>query len=264
MRHKITKARRVVVKIGTSSITYDNGNINLKRMEELSRVLTDLENSGKEIVLVSSGAIGAGMDRIGIEKKPKNIEIKQAAAAVGQAVLMQLYQKFFGEYNQNIAQILLTSDVFNNNIKRENANRTFKTLLEMRIIPVVNENDSVSTDEIKGDRFGDNDTLSAMVAELIDADLLIILSDVEGLCNSNPYKNENAKLITYIEKITKDTYKLAGNTENELGTGGMITKLNAAKIASKSGISTVLASSTKINNIYDILEGKEIGTFINT
>lgn len=263
MQREIKDVKKIVIKIGTSSITYDNGNINLRKMEELSRVITDINNSGKHVVLVSSGAIGAGMDRMGLVNKPKDIQIKQAAAAVGQAILMQLYQKFFGEYNQNIAQILLTSDVFSSEIKKVNATNTFSTLFSMGIVPIVNENDCISTDEIEGDRFGDNDTLSAMVASLVEADLLIILSDVIGLCDCNPCKNENAKLITYIEELSDDIYALAENTDSRVGTGGMITKLNAANIAACNGISTVLASSKNLKNIYDILEGKEIGTFIN-
>lgn len=263
MRENITKAKRIVIKIGTSSITYVNGNINLKKMEQLVRVIADLQNSGKEIVLVSSGAVGAGMGRIGLTERPKELNIKQAAAAVGQAILMQLYQKFFGEYNQKIAQILLTRDVFNSKIKKDNAFNTMSTLLSMGVIPIVNENDTVSTSEIEGDRIGDNDTLSAMVSGLVHADLLLILSDVVGLCDSNPCNNPNAKLITYIENLTEDIYALAEDSKNEFGTGGMITKLNAAKIAAKKSIPTVLSSSDDMQNIYDVLEGKNVGTFIS-
>ncbi|MFZ7134049.1 MAG: glutamate 5-kinase [Eubacteriales bacterium] len=261
-QRQIKEIKRIILKIGTSSITYENGNINLRKMEVLSRIISDLNSSGREVVLVSSGAIGAGMDQMGLVEKPKDLKMKQAAAAVGQAILMQLYQKFFAEYNKNIAQILLTSDVFNNPIKKSNTYNTINTLFSMGIVPIVNENDCISTDEIDGDRFGDNDTLSAMVAVLVQADLLIILSDVEGLCDGNPCKVDNAKLITYIDSITDEIIALAENTDNHLGTGGMITKLNAAQIASKNGISTVLTNSKDLQNIYDILEGKDVGTYI--
>ena len=198
LRESIVHAKRIVIKIGTSSITYKSGKINLKKMEELTRVISDLQNSGKEMVLVSSGAVGAGMGKIGISEKPRELPMKQAAAAVGQAVLMRLYEKFFSDYNQNIAQILLTRDVFSSKIKSNNAMNTFNALFEMGIIPIVNENDTVSTSELEGDRIGDNDTLSAMVSGLTKADVLLILSDVEGLCDSNPSKNPQARLITYI------------------------------------------------------------------
>jgi len=263
LRENIIKAKRIVIKIGTSSITYDNGNINLKKMEQLARIISDLQSSGKEIVLVSSGAVGAGMGRIGLSERPKELNVKQAVAAVGQAILMQLYQKFFGEYNQKIAQILLTRDVFSSKIKKNNAFNTLSALFSMGVIPIVNENDTVSTSEIEEDRIGDNDTLSAMVSVLVNADLLLILSDVVGLCDSNPCSNPDAKLITYIEQITDEVYALAENSNNEFGTGGMITKLNAAKIASKKSIPTVLSSSDNMQNIYDVLEGKEVGTFIS-
>lgn len=263
LRESITEAKRIVIKVGTSSITYQSGKINLRKMEELTRVISDLQNSGKEMVLVSSGAVGAGMGKIGISEKPKELPMKQAAAAVGQAVLMRLYEKFFNDYNQNIAQILLTRDVFSSKIKSNNAINTFDALFKMGIIPIVNENDTVSTSELEGDRIGDNDTLSAMVSGLTKADVLLILSDVEGLCDSNPSKNPQAKLITYVDQLNEEIYGLAGDSETEFGTGGMITKLNAAKFAAQRSIPTVLASSQNVNNIYEILEGKEIGTYIS-
>ncbi|RBP63866.1 glutamate 5-kinase [Alkalibaculum bacchi] len=263
LRESITEAKRIVIKVGTSSITYQSGKINLRKMEELTRVISDLQNSGKEMVLVSSGAVGAGMGKIGISEKPKELPMKQAAAAVGQAVLMRLYEKFFNDYNQNIAQILLTRDVFSSKIKSNNAINTFDALFKMGIIPIVNENDTVSTSELEGDRIGDNDTLSAMVSGLTKADVLLILSDVEGLCDSNPSKNPQAKLITYVDQLNEEIYGFAGDSETEFGTGGMITKLNAAKLAAQRSIPTVLASSQNVNNIYEILEGKEIGTYIS-
>ena len=263
LRESIVHAKRIVIKVGTSSITYKNGKINLRKMEELTRVISDLQNSGKEMILVSSGAIGAGMGKIGISEKPKELPMKQAAAAVGQAVLMRLYEKFFSDYNQKIAQILLTQDVFSSKIKSDNAINTFNALFEMGIIPIANENDTVSTSQIEGDRIGDNDTLSAMISGLTEADVLLILSDVEGLCDSNPSKNPQAKFITYIDQLNEEIYGRAEDSKTEFGTGGMITKLNAAKLAAQRSIPTILASSQNINNIYEILEGKEIGTYIS-
>jgi glutamate 5-kinase len=262
VRSAVKNAKRIVIKIGTTSITYPSGNINLRKMESLARVISDLQNSGKEIVLVSSGAIGAGMDRMGFMKKPQRLEEKQATAAVGQAILMQLYQKFFGEYNQSVAQILLTADVFGSKIKKTNTFNTFDTLFKFGVVPIVNENDAISTEEIQEERFGDNDTLSAMVAVLINADLLLILSDVEGLYDCNPSKNPDARLISYIDKMSEDIIAAAETTNSKVGTGGMITKLLASKITSKKGIHTILAGSKDLDKLYDILEGKEIGTFI--
>ncbi|QSX09733.1 glutamate 5-kinase [Alkalibacter rhizosphaerae] len=262
LRTKAKEANRIVIKIGTSSITYPTGNINIQRMEALARVITDLENSGKDVILVSSGAIGAGMDKIGLSNKPTLLKEKQAAAAVGQAILMQLYQKFFGEYNQAIAQILLTADVFHSPIKKANTVNTFETLFEYGVVPIVNENDAISTEEIQEERFGDNDTLSAMVAVLMNADLLIILSDVEGLYSDNPLKNPDAHLIHAVEKLTDELMCVAGGSNSKVGTGGMITKLCASKITSAKGIPTILASSSDLKNIYRILEGQDIGTFI--
>lgn len=262
MRNRITKSKRIVIKIGTSSITYVNGNINLRKMEQLVRVIADLQSSGKEIVLVSSGAIGAGMGRLGLTQRPGELKMKQATAAVGQAILIQLYQKFFGEYNQKIAQILLTRDVFSSKIKKGNAFNTLNSLFLMGVIPIVNENDTVSTSEIEGDSIGDNDTLSAMVSGLVSADLLLILSDVVGLCDKNPDKYPDAKLLTYIEEINEDIMALAGDSNNQFGTGGMITKLQAAKIAAAKAVPTVLTCSDNMNNIYKILEGQEMGTYI--
>ncbi|MBF7097747.1 glutamate 5-kinase [Alkalibacter mobilis] len=262
MRKKIIDAKRIVIKIGTSSITYPTGNINLNKMEVLARVITDLQNSGKEVVLVSSGAIGAGMDRMGMSTKPVILKEKQATAAVGQAILMQLYQKFFGEYNQSIAQILLTADVFFSKIKKTNTINTFETLFKYGVVPIVNENDAISTDEIQEERFGDNDTLSAMVAVMVKADLLVILSDVDGLYDSNPSFNPDAKLITTVEEVSDELMEIAGTTNSKVGTGGMYTKLCASKITSEKGIPTIIAGAENLANIYSILQGEEIGTFI--
>jgi len=262
VRTTVKDAKRIVIKIGTSSITYESGRLNLRKMETLARVLTDLQNSGKEIVLVSSGAIGAGMDRMGFKEYPKVIEEKQAAASVGQAILMELYQKFFLSYNQSIGQILLTADVFSSKIKKTNARNTFNTLLNYGVVPIVNENDPISTDEIQEERFGDNDTLSAMVALLVEADLLVILSDVEGLYDCNPCTNENAQLISYVDEITPELLDVAEGSNSKTGTGGMMTKLMASKITSKNGIHTILSSGNELEVLYAILEGQTVGTFI--
>ncbi|HBH13266.1 MAG: Glutamate 5-kinase [Clostridiales bacterium 38_11] len=264
MRSELKKANKIVIKIGTSSITYKNGKINFKKIEQLSRVLTDLKNSGKEIVLVSSGAIGAGMSKLGLKIKPVELRERQAVAAVGQGLLMQFYEKFFNEYNQTIAQLLLTEDVMTDQIKRRNVENTFCTLLDMGVIPIANENDSVSTDEITGSKIGDNDTLSSMVAILVKADLLIMLTDIDGLYESAPAINPNAKLISYVGKINDAIYKIAGGADSLIGTGGMHTKVKAAENLMKNGIRTVIASGDNINIIYSILEGEEIGTFFGT
>jgi glutamate 5-kinase len=264
MRSELKKANRIVIKIGTSSITYKNGKINFKKIEQLSKILTDLKNSGKEIVLVSSGAIGAGMSKLGLKSKPVELREKQAVAAVGQGLLMQFYEKFFNEYNQTIAQLLLTEDVMTDHIKRRNVENTFFTLLDMGVIPIANENDSVSTDEITGSKIGDNDTLSSMVAILVKADLLIMLSDIDGLYESAPSINPNARLISYVSKIDENIYNIAGGAETLTGTGGMFTKIKAAENLMENGIRTVIASGENINIIYSILEGEEIGTFFGT
>jgi glutamate 5-kinase len=264
MRKELKKAKRIVVKIGTTSLTYSNGTINFKKLEQLARVLTDLKNSGKEIVLVSSGAIGSGMSRLGLKQKPVALKEKQATAAVGQALMMQFYQKFFNEYNQTIAQLLLTKDVITDKIKRKNVENTLSTLLEMGVIPIANENDSVATDELEGSKIGDNDTLSSMVAILVRADVLLMLSDIDGLYDSSPVNNPDAKLISFVNTINEDLYSIAGDSSSTVGTGGMYTKIRAAEHLMNEGIHTIIASGEDINIIYDIIAGKEIGTFFST
>lgn len=261
MRASVKAAKRIIIKIGTSSLTHENGKVNLDKMEKLARVLTDLNNSGKEIVLVSSGAIGAGMQRIGRNKRPEDLPLKQATAAIGQAILMKMYQKFFDEYNQVIAQILLTKDVIEDPIKKNNAKNTFETLLELGVIPIINENDCISTAQIEGYRFGDNDTLSATVAELIHADLLILLTDIEGLYTANPKEDPEATLIPQVDDITDELKGLAGGSGSHLGTGGMITKIMAAEIAKACGTETIVASGEHIEILRDILGGEMIGTW---
>lgn len=260
-REQMKRCNRIVIKVGTSTLTYDNGNINLTRIEKLTRVLSDLMNSGKEVVLVSSGAVGVGVNKIKLKEKPKSIKEKQAAAAVGQCELMHIYSKFFGEYSHIVGQVLLTRDVVEDDHIRENVVNTFETLLENKIIPIVNENDTVAIDEIENIvRFGDNDNLSAIVAELVSADLLIILSDIDGFYDSNPKENPNAKLIKQIDEITEEIEACAGGAGSSLGTGGMATKIAAAHKATKAGVNMVLANGEEPSIISDILEGQEVGT----
>ncbi|MGL4738095.1 MAG: glutamate 5-kinase [Cellulosilyticaceae bacterium] len=261
MRTQLKQCKRVVIKIGTSSLTHENGKINLAKMEKIARVLTDLTNSGKEVVLVSSGAIGVGTQRIGLTARPEALELKQATAAIGQAILMQIYEKFFGEYNQVIAQVLLTKDVIEDEIKNKNARNTLFTLLELGVIPIINENDCISTAQIEGYRFGDNDTLSATVAQLIEADLLVLLSDIEGLYTDNPKDNPDAQLIPVVEEITAEIESLGKGAGSNLGTGGMATKITAAQIATGCGAHTIIASSEDITILNQIIEGEPVGTW---
>ena len=252
----ITSSHRIVVKVGTSTLTYSTGKMNLRLMDKLARVLSDLRNSGKEIILVSSGAIGIAMGKLGLTKKPDDIKTKQAVAAVGQCELMYLYDKLFSDYNNTVAQILLTKDDIAIPRRKRNTQNTINALLEMGIIPVVNENDTVSVDEIE---IGDNDTLSAVVADLLDADLLVLFSDIQGLYDSDPHVNPDAKLIERVYNVN-EVRKLAGGAGSKLGTGGMVTKLDAAEIATKAGINMIIANGQQIENLYDILDGKPIGT----
>ncbi|MGG7144460.1 glutamate 5-kinase [Clostridium nigeriense] len=260
-RDRIKKANRIVVKVGTSTLTYDNGSINLTRIEKLTRVLADVMNSGKEVILVTSGAIGVGVSKLKLQEKPKTIREKQAVAAVGQCELMHIYSKFFGEYSHTIGQVLLTRDVVEDDHIRNNVCNTFETLIENGIIPVVNENDTVSIDEIENIvRFGDNDNLSAIVSKLVNADLLIILSDIDGFYDSDPRKNINSKLIREITEITPELEECCGGAGSNLGTGGMITKLTAARTAIDAGVHMVLANGENPKIILSILNGEEIGT----
>ena len=259
LREKVTKAKRIVVKVGTSTLTYENGNINLTRIEKLTRVLSDMINSGKEVVLVSSGAVGVGANKLKIV--PKTIREKQAVSAVGQSELMHIYSKFFGEYSHIVGQVLLTRDVIEDDHIRENVCNTFDTLLEHKIVPIVNENDTVAIDEIENIvRFGDNDNLSAIVATLVNADLLIILSDIDGFYDSNPRENKEAALLKEVKEVTPELEACAGGAGSNLGTGGMVTKLKAAKRVSKVGIDMILANGVDPTILLDIIEGKEIGT----
>ncbi len=256
---EVQKARRIVVKVGTSTLTYETGKLNLKRIECLVRVLSDLKNRDKQVILVTSGAIGVGVGKMGLEQKPKTIRGKQAAAAVGQCELMHLYDKFFSEYNHTVAQILLTKDVVEVTQRRQNAVNTFDMLLKMGVIPIVNENDTVAIEEIAC-TFGENDTLSAIVSELIGADLLVNLSDIKGLYEADPKSNPDAKLIPVVPEITDRIRNLAGGAGSARGTGGMCSKISAAEIACNAGVNMIIASGEDPSILYDIVEGKQVGT----
>lgn len=260
MRTDIVNANRIIIKIGTSSLTFPSGKLNLQRIDKLSEVITNLSNSGKEIILVTSGAIGAGVGKLNLKAKPTSLEMKQATAAIGQTYLMQIYQNYFAKYNQVCAQILLTKDVIDNDFKRGNVLRTINELFKLGVIPIINENDTVSTDEIIGKNFSDNDTLSSLVAVLTDADLLIILSDVDGV-----YKKVNGSLskdyLDQVDIVTDEIYGYVSDSTSGLGTGGMASKLNALKYAMDNSIHSIICNSTKLDIIYDCLNGEHIGTF---
>lgn len=263
IRKQLKKSKRIVVKVGTSTLTYDNGKINFTRIEKLVRVLADIANQGKEVVLVTSGAIGVGVSKLKLQSKPKTLREKQAVAAVGQLELMHLYDKFFSEYGHVVGQILLTRDIVENHSAREHVINTFETLIEKGIIPIVNENDSVAVDEIESGVnmvFGDNDTLSAVVGELVKADLLIILSDIDGFYDCDPRKNSCSKMISVIKEITPEIESCAGGVGSARGTGGMVTKLSAAKIATAAGIDMVIANGGDPNIIMEIIDGEDVGS----
>lgn len=257
-RDILKDTKRVVVKIGTTSLTHTNGKFDLRKMELLARVLTDLNNTGLDVVLVSSGAIAAGAEKLGLIERPRDVIGKQVASAVGQAVLMQMYEKFFGEYNQKIGQILVTMAAFDAQHKIRNIQNTINALLKHGVIPIVNENDSVATEEFN--EFSDNDTLSAYVASAIKSDLLIILSDIDGLYTADPNKNADAEKIDVVERVDDSIYILATGSFTKFGTGGMITKIKAADLLTKKGINMVIASGKEPNILYSIINGENIGT----
>ena len=262
-RELLCNSKRIVVKVGTSTLTYDNGKINFPRIDKLAMVLSDLENTGHEVVLVTSGAIGVGVSKLNLGERPKTIREKQAVAAVGQCELMHIYSKFFSEYGHTVAQILLTRDVVEDELRKKNVVNTFETLLEKGIIPIVNENDTVSTFEIRigqKDTFSENDTLSAIVAKLIKADLLIILSDIDVFYSSDPRVDHNSKLIGVLEKITSDIEQCAGGAGTKRGTGGMATKIMAAKIATEAGVNMVIINGNNPQIIMNVLKGEDVGT----
>lgn len=252
-------SRRIVVKVGTSTLTHSTGHLNLRRIEKLVKVLSDMKNSGIQIVLVSSGAVSAGVAKLGFGSIPDAPEIKQAMAAVGQSELMKIYDKLFSVYGHTVAQILMTKDVLTNPDRKSAAVNTFNRLLEMNCLPIVNENDSVSTDELT--KFGGNDILSAHVATLCEADVLLNLSDVAGLYDSDPRSNPDAKLIDRVETLDESVYAIAGGAGTSRGTGGMIAKLNAAKIVTSVGIPMFILNGEDPEILYTLLDGGHVGTY---
>ena len=257
------KKQRIVVKVGTSTLTHESGALDLRSMERLVRTLADLNGMGHEVILVTSGAIGVGTAKMGLAQRPKELRMKQAAAAVGQCRMMHIYDKLFSEYNRTVAQILLTGDDTEESDRAQHLRSTFFALLEMGIIPIVNENDSVSSAEIESGHhkvFGDNDTLSAIVAALCSADLLVLLSDIDGLYDADPKSHPDAKLLHQVTELTPDILAMAGGAGTWRGTGGMATKLSAARVAMEAGCDMVITNGCKTENLYGIVAGEDIGT----
>lgn len=257
IRERIKNAKKIVIKVGTSTLTYPNGNLNLTLINRLAWVLSDLMNQDKEVVLVTSGAIGVGSKSLGFKTRPKIIKEKQAAAAVGQMELMHIYQNFLGEYNQKVAQILLTKDDFKEGVRITNTYNTISTLINFGVLPIINANDTISTFEIE---FSDNDRLSASVATLLKADLLIILTDIDALYNKNPKTHDDAQKIHYVEKVTDEILKMGGEKGSEFSVGGMETKLLSARFCYEEGVLMAILDGSNPIYIQELLEGKEIGT----
>ena len=259
----MSERKRIVIKVGTSTLTHESGALNLQRIEHMARVLADLHGMGHEVILVSSGAIAVGVAELQMGARPTELRYKQAAAAVGQCNIMHIYDKLFGEYSCSVAQILLTGDDVDDPVRAEHLSNTFSALLEMGVIPIVNENDSVSSAEIETGHnkiLGDNDTLSAIVAKLCSADLLILLSDIDGLFDADPRTEPSARLIPTVTELTEDLLRLAGGSGTWRGTGGMATKLNAAGIAMSAGVEMVITNGKRMEDIYGIVAGQSIGT----
>ena len=248
---------RIVIKIGTSTLAHPTGHLNIRRVEELCKVMSDIKNAGHEVILVSSGAIGMGVGKLGLRSRPTDIPTKQAAAAVGQCELMYTYDKLFGEYNHTVAQLLITGEDIASDTRHRNFSNTLNRLLELGALPIINENDTVATQEIV---IGDNDTLAAIVAESVGAKLLILLSDIDGLYTADPRKNPEARLIHHVPKLNDQVLALAGVSGSSQGTGGMVTKLQAAKICLDCGCAMVIANGNEPKNLYAILDGKQVGT----
>lgn len=248
---------RIVVKIGTSTLAHPTGHLNIRRVEELCKIISDIKNAGHEVILVSSGAIGMGVGKLGLRERPKDIPSKQAAAAVGQCELMYTYDRLFGEYHHTVAQLLITGDDTANEKRHRNFTNTLERLLELGALPIINENDTVATEEIV---IGDNDTLAAIVAKSIHAELLILLSDIDGLYTADPHTHPDAQLLHRIAKIDDHIQALAGVSSGTQGTGGMVTKLHAARICLSCGCDMVIANGTRPANLYAILDGQEVGT----
>lgn len=248
---------RIVVKIGTSTLTHATGHLNIRRVEQLCKTLSDIKNAGHEVIMVSSGAVGMGAGKLGLQQRPRDIPTKQAAAAVGQCELMYVYDKLFSEYHHTVAQLLITGDDTKNETRHRNFTTTLNRLLEMGALPIINENDTVATEELG---IGDNDTLAAIVAGSVGADLLILLSDIDGLYTADPHTHPEAVLLHKVTKIDDHIRCLAGVSSSSQGTGGMITKLRAAEICLSHNCDMVIANGNEPANLYAILEGKEIGT----
>ena len=251
---------RIVIKIGTSTLAHPTGHLNIRRVEELCSIISDIKNAGHEVIVVSSGAIGMGIGKLGLRERPRDIPSKQAAAAVGQCELMYTYDKLFGEYNHTVAQLLITGDDVANPQRHENFSNTLNRLLEMEAIPIINENDTVATEEIV---IGDNDTLAAIVAKSIRAELLILLSDIDGLYTADPHTDPAATLITRCSRVDESIYALAGASASSQGTGGMVTKLRAAEICLECGCDMAIANGSRPQNLYDLLDGKPVGTLFS-
>lgn len=248
---------RIVIKIGTSTLAHPTGHLNIRRVEQLCKIMSDIKNAGHELILVSSGAIGMGVGKLGLRERPKDIPSKQAAAAVGQCELMYTYDKLFSEYHHTVAQLLITGDDTTNDTRRFNFTNTLNRLLELGALPVINENDTVATDEIV---IGDNDTLAAIVARSVHADMLILLSDIDGLYTADPHTHPEAALLHHVARVDDHIREIAGISSSTQGTGGMVTKLHAAGICLGCGCKMVIANGNNPGNLYDILEGKTVGT----
>ena len=248
---------RIVVKLGTSTLAHGTGHLNIRRVEEICKVISDIKNAGDEVIMVSSGAIGMGVGKLSLKSKPTDIPTKQAAAAVGQCELMYTYDKLFSEYNHTVAQLLMTGADLKNEERHQNFSNTLNRLLELDAIPIINENDTVATEEIV---IGDNDTLAAIVAESVKADVLVLFSDIDGLYTADPHKCDDAKLISEVNVIDDSIMALAGGKGSALGTGGMITKLAAAKICMECGCDMIITNGANPASLYDIVEGKAVGT----
>ena len=248
---------RIVIKIGTSTLAHPTGHLNIRRVEQLCKIMSDIKNAGHELILVSSGAIGMGVGKLGLRERPKDIPSKQAAAAVGQCELMYTYDKLFSEYHHTVAQLLITGDDTANDTRRFNFTNTLNRLLELGALPVINENDTVATDEIV---IGDNDTLAAIVARSVHADMLILLSDIDGLYTADPHTHPEAALLHHVARVDDHIREIAGISSSTQGTGGMVTKLHAADICLGCGCKMVIANGNNPGNLYDILEGKTVGT----
>lgn len=248
---------RIVIKIGTSTLAYPTGHLNIRRVEELCKIISDIKNAGNQVIVVSSGAIGMGVGKLGLLERPKDIPTKQAAAAVGQCELMYIYDKLFSAYNHTVAQLLITGEDVENDTRHNNFSNTLARLLELDVIPVINENDTVATKEIV---IGDNDTLAAIVAQSVRADKLVLLSDIDGLYTADPHIDPKAKLIRLANKVDDSIFALAGASNSNLGTGGMVTKLEAARICLSCGCDMIITNGNTPANLYDIVDGKLVGT----